>query len=95
MAERQKHPRMAAPGQVDVANTRWMDRANCLGADPELFFPQRGASTEQAKEVCRGCVVQQACLDYALLRSEKYGIWGGLSERQRRHIRRDRTKGAA
>ncbi len=44
----------------------WQDQANCLGVDPDLFFPERGASTREAKEVCRGCEVRQQCLDYAL-----------------------------
>lgn len=66
-------------------------QANCLGVDPELFFPERGASTREAKGVCRGCVVREDCLERALVESEKFGIWGGLSERERRRIRRQRT----
>ena len=69
----------------------WHDRANCLGVDPDLFFPERGASTREAKEVCRGCVVREDCLEYALRNSEKFGIWGGMSERERRRIRRQRA----
>ena len=69
----------------------WQDFANCLGVDPDLFFPERGASTREAKEVCRGCVVREDCLEYALQNSEKFGIWGGMSERERRRIRRQRA----
>jgi WhiB family redox-sensing transcriptional regulator len=69
----------------------WQDYANCLGVDPDLFFPERGASTKEAKEVCRGCVVREDCLEYALQNSEKFGIWGGMSERERRRIRRARA----
>ena len=69
----------------------WQDFANCLGVDPDLFFPERGASTKEAKEVCRGCVVREDCLEYALSNSEKFGIWGGMSERERRRIRRARA----
>ena len=69
----------------------WQDRANCLGVDPDLFFPERGASTKEAKEVCRGCVVREDCLEYALANGEKFGIWGGMSERERRRIRRRRA----
>lgn len=72
----------------------WQDRANCLGVDPDLFFPERGASTREAKEVCRGCVVQSDCLEFALQNGEKFGIWGGLSERERRRIRRQRAASA-
>ena len=56
----------------------WHDFANCLGVDPDLFFPERGASTKEAKEVCRGCVVRDDCLEYALQNGEKFGIWGGM-----------------
>ncbi|MGI9603512.1 MAG: WhiB family transcriptional regulator [Acidimicrobiales bacterium] len=69
----------------------WQDYANCLGVDPDLFFPERGASTREAKEVCRGCEVQDDCLEYALRNGEKFGIWGGMSERERRRIRRQRA----
>lgn len=64
---------------------------NCLGVDTDLFFPERGASTKEAKGVCQGCVVREDCLEYALSNGEKFGIWGGLSERERRRIRRQRS----
>lgn len=70
----------------------WHDQANCLGVDPDLFFPERGASTREAKEVCKGCVVRGECLEYALANGEKFGIWGGLSERERRRLRRQRAQ---
>ncbi len=69
----------------------WQSKANCMGVDPELFFPERGASTREAKEVCRGCVVRDNCLEFALANGEKFGIWGGMSERERRRIRRARA----
>lgn len=72
----------------------WQAQANCLGVDPDLFFPERGASTKQAKAVCHGCTVRNACLEYALANAEKFGIWGGLSERERRRIRAQRVKAA-
>ncbi len=68
----------------------WQDYANCLGLDPDLFFPERGEITDEAKEVCRGCDVQNDCLEFALQTGEKFGIWGGMSERERRRIRRQR-----
>ena len=70
----------------------WHDNANCLGVDPDLFFPERGASPREAKEVCRGCEVRHDCLEFALQNGEKFGIWGGLSERERRRIRRQRAQ---
>jgi WhiB family transcriptional regulator, redox-sensing transcriptional regulator len=77
----------------DALDRSWQERANCLGVDPDLFFPERGASTREAKEVCRGCEVRVDCLEYALANSEKFGIWGGMSERERRRIRRQRAQG--
>lgn len=69
----------------------WWDEANCLGLDPYLFFPERGELTHAAREVCRGCVVREQCLDAALEDGEKFGIWGGSSERERRRLRADRS----
>ena len=73
----------------------WQLAANCLSVDPDLFFPERGASTKEAKAVCQGCEVRNDCLEYALANGEKFGIWGGLSERERRRIRRQRAVAAA
>ena len=56
-----------------------------------LEFPKRGASTREAKSVCAGCEVKDDCLEYALVNGEKFGIWGGLSERERRRLRRQRA----
>ena len=78
----------------DLNDTGWKARANCAGLDPDLFFPERGASMKEAKAVCRGCVVREECLEYALVNGEKFGLWGGLSERERRRIRRQRTLAA-
>ena len=77
-------------GRVEL-DTSWQELSNCLGVDPDLFFPERGASTREAKEVCRGCVVREDCLEFALANGEKFGIWGGMSERERRRIRRQRS----
>jgi len=70
--------------------TNWRQRARCRGLDPELFFPGLGESTAEAKAVCAGCPVRMPCLDYALDTSERHGVYGGLSERERRKIRRRR-----
>jgi WhiB family redox-sensing transcriptional regulator len=78
-------------GEAPEGSRDWKARANCMGVDPDLFFPERGMSTREAKEVCRGCVVREDCLEYALANGEKFGIWGGLSERERRRIRRARA----
>ena len=68
----------------------WQVDANCKDKDPDLFFPNRGASTRKAKQICSECTVQEHCLEYAIVNAEKFGIWGGLSERERRKIRKDR-----
>ena len=68
----------------------WQVDANCKDKDPDLFFPNRGASTRKAKQICSECPVQKHCLEYAIVNAEKFGIWGGLSERERRKIRKDR-----
>jgi WhiB family redox-sensing transcriptional regulator len=77
--------------RFEEGDRTWQVQANCLGVDPDLFFPERGASTREAKAVCRACVVREECLEYALVNGEKFGIWGGLSERERRRIRRQRA----
>jgi len=74
-------------GGLDMA---WQDLANCRGADPDLFFPERGASTRTAKGICRDCQVRAECLEFAIVSSEKFGIWGMMSERERRKIRKER-----
>ena len=66
----------------------WQERALCAQTDPEAFFPEKGGSTREAKRVCLTCDVQAECLDYALAHDERFGIWGGLSERERRRLRR-------
>lgn len=76
--------------QAEGIDMAWQDFANCRGADPDLFFPERGASTRTAKGICRECSVQEDCLEFAIVSSEKFGIWGALSERERRKIRRER-----
>jgi WhiB family transcriptional regulator, redox-sensing transcriptional regulator len=68
----------------------WMDRALCAETDPEAFFPEKGGSTRDAKLVCRSCEVRAECLEYALANDERFGIWGGLSERERRRLRAQR-----
>lgn len=67
---------------------RWRDEALCAETDPEAFFPEKGGSTREAKEVCADCSVQIECLEYALANDERFGVWGGLSERQRRRLAR-------
>jgi len=66
----------------------WQERALCAQTDPEAFFPEKGGSTREAKRICQGCEVRAECLEYALAHDERFGIWGGLSERERRRLKR-------
>lgn len=67
----------------------WMDDALCAQADPDSFFPERGGSPRDAKKVCLSCPVIAECRAYALGRDERFGVWGGLSERERRRLKRE------
>jgi WhiB family redox-sensing transcriptional regulator len=64
----------------------WQERSLCRQTDPEAFFPERGQSNRAAKAVCRACPVREQCLDYAIRNREQHGIWGGLSDRERRRV---------
>jgi WhiB family redox-sensing transcriptional regulator len=66
----------------------WQERALCAQTDPEAFFPEKGGSTREAKKVCLSCEVRVECLEYALENDERFGIWGGLSERERRRLKK-------
>lgn len=66
----------------------WQERALCAQTDPEAFFPEKGGSTREAKKVCVSCEVRAECLEYALEHDERFGIWGGLSERERRRLKK-------
>lgn len=66
----------------------WRNYALCAQTDPEAFFPEKGGSTRAAKKICARCDVGEECLDYALNHDERFGIWGGLSERQRRKLKK-------
>ena len=74
---------------AEVETDQWQDRALCAQTDPEAFFPEKGGSTREAKRVCRSCDVRTECLEFALENDERFGIWGGLSERERRRVKRE------
>ena len=73
---------------VDREILSWQERALCAQTDPEAFFPEKGGSTREAKKVCLACEVRVECLEYALAQDERFGIWGGLSERERRRLKK-------
>ncbi len=73
----------------------WHRLALCRGTDPDRWFPGRGAPVAAQRLLCRSCPARVDCFAASLTNHEKLGIWGGLSERERRMLRRDgelRTK---
>ena len=80
---RQPHPYDTDPN--------WQREGACHGMNVNLWFPRRGESPNkilEAKRICQQCPIQQKCLDYSLWHHEKHGIWGGLTELERRNMRR-------
>jgi len=78
---------------ADLAELRWQDKALCAEVDPEIFYPEKGGSTLAPKAVCRRCEVRAECLEYALEHEDagRFGIWGGMSERERRRLKSQRA----
>lgn len=75
-------------GAGEDGELSWQDQALCAQTDPEAFFPEKGGSTREAKRVCASCDVRSDCLEYALANDERFGIWGGMSERERRRLKK-------
>ncbi|MFE7868813.1 WhiB family transcriptional regulator [Micromonospora humida] len=73
----------------------WHAQANCRGTDTDEFYPDKGGTTRTAKRICARCTVQAECRQDAIDRREPFGVWGGLSERERRQVRRQASTGAA
>ena len=86
--------RLGVPGvrqhvvEEDENPLAWQTDSLCAQTDPEAFFPEKGGSTRDAKKICSSCEVRAKCLEYALENDERFGIWGGLSERERRKLRK-------
>ena len=87
---RRRAPR-PAPGPAFLLPGNWIREAACATADPDLFFPEdsRSPATE-AKEFCARCPVRPECLEYSLA-AEEFGVWGGLTEKERRNLLRARS----
>lgn len=84
------HPQDGEEAMEWPVHARWEARAACRDADPNIFFPEKGATkaaVREAKAVCRACPVKAECLAGALERREMYGIWGGTTETDRRKLR--------
>jgi len=88
MSDRQNALVTSLPMPDNSIELSWQERALCAQTDPEAFFPEKGGSTREAKRVCLSCDVRSECLEYALAHDERFGIWGGLSERERRRLKR-------
>jgi WhiB family redox-sensing transcriptional regulator len=72
---------------AEILTPEWMERAACRGEDPSVFFPRLGGTTTKARAICSVCPVRQGCLEYALADPEITGVWGGMTERERRQRR--------
>ena len=70
-------------------DTTWVNRAACADHPADVFFPDQGDNgiAQEAKAICASCPVRVSCLDYAVGIGERFGIWGGLTEKQRRPFR--------
>lgn len=88
------HVPVPHPGEAVVTGLGWVAAASCTSADPELWFPPPGAYATPARLVCRSCVSLYACREYAIARPELSGIWGGMTEKERRETRRERRGSA-
>ena len=86
-AEQHDHATSTWTDVSPAGDASWRLEALCAETDPEAFFPEKGGSTRDAKRVCTGCTVRAECLEFALSNDERFGIWGGLSERERRRVR--------
>lgn len=75
--------------------TDWRSLGACRGLDPEIFYPEdEELEAEEAKGICAQCRVCVACLEHAIARREKTGVWGGLTARERRRVIRQRRRSA-
>jgi WhiB family redox-sensing transcriptional regulator len=72
-----------------VSGLAWQQQALCAQVGTEFFFPEPGSSVREAKSICQLCEMRAACLEYALANDERFGVWGGLSEKERLDLRRD------
>jgi WhiB family transcriptional regulator, redox-sensing transcriptional regulator len=82
-----------------MVSVRWKEQAACRDADPDLFFPisagvRAQADASHARKICRPCPVRSACLQYALVTGQAYGIWGGLTADERRLLSSPFREGA-
>jgi WhiB family redox-sensing transcriptional regulator len=76
-----------------VEREEWQQQGRCHGKDKtSVFFPPKGGNNNLPKLICQGCPVQFQCLEYAVRTNQRFGIWGGKSEKERRIIRKRRRQ---
>lgn len=91
LAHRQFHGQANVPAALFDPNLpQWLNLAQCQYVDPELFFPHKGGQAQEAKRICGVCKVKNECREYSIARPGLDGVWGGLSEKERKQIRRER-----
>jgi WhiB family redox-sensing transcriptional regulator len=73
---------------ITPMDSAWQAQALCAETGADFFFPEPGSSVREAKRICGMCEMRSACLEYALSNDERFGVWGGLSEKERLHLRR-------
>lgn len=71
----------------DQTDLEWRQRALCPSVDPDIFFPEQSESAAEAKRICAACPVRPECAEYAIRNDERFGIWGGLSAKERSLLR--------
>ncbi|MDO5024978.1 MAG: WhiB family transcriptional regulator [Trueperella sp.] len=73
-----------------TAGRSWMEDALCAQTDPDIFYPEKGGSTAPATSICKNCSVRAECLEYAVSNDIRHGIWGGMSDNDRKRMARER-----
>ncbi|OIJ94876.1 WhiB family transcriptional regulator [Streptomyces colonosanans] len=73
---------------ITATDIAWQEQALCAQTGADFFFPEPGSSVREAKRICGLCAIRSTCLEYALIHDERFGVWGGLSEKERMQLRR-------
>ncbi|MFE3429876.1 WhiB family transcriptional regulator [Streptomyces sp. NPDC059171] len=76
---------------ASIAHDTWRDDALCQQTDPKAYYPEAGDSGTTAKQTCLNCPVRRACLDYAVDSRQRWGIWGGVGQKELRRLINART----
>ena len=82
-------------GVDNASQLSWMDLGLCAEVGGDFHFPEKGGSVRAPKRVCRACDVRAECLAYALDTDQKFGIWGGMTERERRRLKHEQAPSAS